>query len=65
MSLGVKGGAVLYRRKQKARKMEDYSRYMEKLVNGSVIIPSGKEGEEMPWWTENHVVDNNGEKNNG
>ena len=48
MSFGVKGGAVLYRRKQKARKMEDYSRYMEKLVNGSVIVPSGKEGEEMP-----------------
>ena len=45
--------------------MEDYSRYMEKLVNGSVIIPSGKEGEEMPWWTEERVADNNGEKNNG
>lgn len=63
MSLGVKGGAVLYRRKQKARKMEDYSRYMDKLVNGSVIIPSGKEREEMPWWTEDRAVDSSGEKN--
>jgi len=43
--------------------MEDYSRYMEKLVNGSVIIPSGKEGEEMPWWTEDRAVDSSGEKN--
>ena len=40
MSLGVKGGAVLYRRKRKTRKMEDYSKYMEKLVNENPNPPA-------------------------
>ena len=59
MSLGVKGGAVLYRRKQKTRKMEDYSKYM---VNRLVTASDGNEGEEMLWWTDDSVVSGNGEK---
>ena len=62
MSLGVKGGAVLYRRKRKTRKMEDYSKYMEKLVNRLVTASDGDEGEEMLWWTDDSVVSGNGEK---
>ncbi len=62
MSLGVKGGAVLYRRKQKTREMEDYRRYMEKLVNESVTALNSNEDEEMLWWMESHFVADCGEK---
>lgn len=65
MSLGVKGGAVLYRREQKTRKVEDYRKYMEKLVGGSVTAPDGKDGEEKLWWTEDSPAVDDGEKSHG